>query len=130
MKKKFSQKTSGKKRRFLFYGIINVIITNLVLQGLLLVTSTSLSTFLSQIVNVTLGFFLYGKLVFKVNSFKRVSAIQYASLAVLIWLINWSGISILTELGLSPNFSAVLLVPILAAFSYTAQKFLIFKIHT
>jgi len=127
MNNKISAKTSGKKRRFLLYGSLNLIITNLALQALLLATSTSLATFLSQIVNVTLGFLFYGKLVFKVNKLRRKSALLYALLAILIWLINWSGISLLTRIGFSTNLSAALLVPILAGFSYTSQKFLIFK---
>ena len=129
MNKKFLAKTSGKKRRFLVYGSINVIITNLVLQALLLVTSTSVATFLSQFINVTIGFLFYGKLVFKVNKLQRTSAFLYAILATLIWLVNWSGISLLIDIGLSPNLSAILLVPILAAFSYIIQRFLIFKNH-
>ena len=127
MNKKLLAKTSGKKRRFLLYGSLNVIITNLVLQSLLLATSTSIATFLSQIVNVTLGFLFYGKLVFKVDKLQRKSALLYALLAIFIWLINWSGISLLSKFGFSPNLSAFLLVPILAGFSYTSQRLFIFK---
>jgi len=59
-------RSPGRKRRFLGYGAFNVLLTNLALQALLLVAHTGLATFLSQLLNVALGFVLYGKKVFRV----------------------------------------------------------------
>ena len=119
--------TSGRKRRFLGYGALNVLLTNLALQGLLLVAHTGLATFLSQLLNVGLGFVLYGKRVFRVERLQKRSALSYGLLALLLWWCNWAGISLLSGWGLQRNLAALLLVPLLAALSYTAQKLVVFR---
>ena len=118
---------SGRKRRFLGYGALNVLVTNLVLQGLLLVLGTGLATFLSQLLNVGLGFVLYGKRVFRVERLQKRSALSYALMALCIWWCNWAGISLLSGWGLSRNLAALLLIPVLAALSYTVQKLVVFR---
>ena len=120
-------KGSGRKRRFLGYGALNVLATNLVLQGLLLVMGTGLATFLSQLLNVGLGFVLYGKRVFRVERLKKRSALSYALMALLLWWCNWAGIDWLAALGLTRNVAALMLIPVLAALSYTVQKLVIFR---
>ena len=118
---------SGRKRRFLGYGALNVLATNLVLQGLLLVLGTGLATFLSQLLNVALGFVLYGKRVFRVERLQKRSALSYALMALGLWWCNWAGISLLAGWGLSRNLAALLLIPVLAALSYTVQKLVVFR---
>jgi len=118
---------SGRKRRFLGYGTLNVLATNLVLQGLLLVMGTGLATFLSQLLNVGLGFVLYGKRVFRVERLQKRSALSYAVMALLLWWCNWAGIDWLAGLGLTRNLAALLLIPVLAAVSYAVQKLVIFR---
>ena len=117
---------SGRKRRFLGYGALNVLATNLVLQGLLLVLGTGLATFLSQLLNVGLGFVLYGKRVFRVDRLQKRSALSYAIMALLLWWCNWAGIDWLAVFGFTRNLAALLLIPVLAAVSYAVQKLLIF----
>ena len=117
---------SGRKRRFLGYGALNVLATNLVLQGLLLVMGTGLATFLSQLLNVGLGFVLYGKRVFRVDRLQKRSALSYAIMALLLWWCNWAGIDWLAVFGFTRNLAALLLIPVLAAVSYAVQKLLIF----
>ena len=118
---------SGRKRRFLGYGALNVLVTNLALQGLLLVLGTALATFLSQLLNVGLGFVLYGKRVFRVERLQKRSALSYALMALGLWWCNWAGISLLAGWGLSRNLAALLLIPVLAALSYTVQKLVVFR---
>jgi hypothetical protein len=118
---------SGRKRRFLGYGALNVLATNLALQGLLLVLGTGLATFLSQLLNVGLGFVLYGKRVFRVERLQTRSALSYALMALGLWWCNWAGISLLAGWGLSRNLAALLLIPVLAALSYTVQKLVVFR---
>ena len=118
---------SGRKRRFLGYGALNVLATNLVLQGLLLVMATGLATFLSQLLNVGLGFVLYGKRVFRVERLQKRSALSYALMALGLWWCNWAGISLLAGWGLSRNLAALLLIPVLAALSYTVQKLVVYR---
>ena len=120
-------KGSGRKRRFLGYGALNVLATNVVLQGLLLVMGTGLATFLSQLLNVGLGFVLYGKRVFRVERLQKRSALSYALMALCLWWCNWAGISWLVRWGLSRNLAALLLIPVLAALSYTVQKLVVFR---
>jgi hypothetical protein len=120
-------KGSGRKRRFLGYGALNVLATNLALQGLLLVLGTGLATFLSQLLNVGLGFVLYGKRVFRVERLQKRSALSYALMALGLWWCNWAGLSLLAGWGLSRNLAALLLIPVLAALSYTVQKLVVFR---
>ena len=120
-------KGSGRKRRFLGYGALNVLATNVALQGLLLVMGTGLATFLSQLLNVGLGFVLYGKRVFRVERLQKSSALSYAVMALSLWWCNWAGISWLARWGLSRNLAALLLIPVLAALSYTVQKLVVFR---
>ena len=118
---------SGRKRRFLGYGALNVLLTNLVLQGLLLVLNTGLATLLSQLLNVGLGFVLYGKRVFRVERLLKRAAFRYLLLALLLWWANWAGIAALVSSGLQRNLAALLLVPLLAALSYSVQKLVVFR---
>ena len=121
------QKSSGRKRRFLGYGALNVLATNLALQALLLVIGTGMATFLSQLLNVGLGFVLYGKRVFRVERLQKRSVLFYALMALLLWWCNWAGIDWLAGLGLTRNLAALMLIPLLAAFSYAVQKLVIFR---
>ena len=120
-------KDSGRKRRFLGYGALNVLATNAVLQGLLLVMGRGLATFLSQLLNVGLGFFLYGKRVFRVERLQKRSALSYALMALFLWWCNWAGIDWFAGLGLTRNLAALILIPVLAALSYAVQKLVIFR---
>jgi putative flippase GtrA len=119
--------TSGRKRRFLGYGALNVLITNLLLQLLLLVLHTGLATLLSQLLNVGLGFVLYGKKVFRVERLQKRAALRYGLLAVLLWWANWAGITGLAGWGLQRNLAALAMIPLLAAVSYSAQKWVVFR---
>ena len=120
-------KRTGRKRRFLGYGALNVLVTNLVLQGLLLVMGTGFATFLSQILSVLLGFVLYGKRVFRVDRLQKRSALSYSVMALALWWCNWAGIRLLAGWGLSRNLAALLLIPLLASLSYTAQNLVVFR---
>jgi hypothetical protein len=118
--------TSGRKRRFLGYGALNVLFTNLVLQLLLLVLHTGLATLLSQLLNVGLGFVLYGKKVFRLERLQKRAALRCGLLALLLWWANWAGITGLAGWGLQRNLAALALVPVLAGFSCIIQKIFVF----
>ena len=64
-KLKFLNKSE--KFRFLIYGTINTLTTNIILQFFLLISSVPIATFISQGSNLLIGFFLYGKRVFKIK---------------------------------------------------------------
>jgi putative flippase GtrA len=117
----------GLKRRFLAFGLLNIVITNLILQLLLMISlATGLATLLSQLLNVCLGYVLYGTKVFRVERLDQRSAAVYGLLALLLWCGNWAGITGLALLGWPRSASALALIPVLAAFSYLAQKHLVF----
>mgnify|MGYP001205926359 CR=1 FL=1 len=61
---------NDEKRLFLIFGVVNFLITNLILQILLLLSPTFVATVFSQLVNVIIGFYLYGEKVFK---FKKLN---------------------------------------------------------
>ena len=116
----------GRKRRFLAYGVFNVLLTNILLQVLLVVAPIGLATLLSQAFNVVLGFVVYGKRVFRVDRLRKRSAVRYGFMALLLWCCNWFGINAIVQFGLPRNLAALILIPPLAGFSYGAQKFLVF----
>ncbi len=116
----------GRKGRFVFWGFINIVLTNLVLQLLLLILNVSFATFISQIINATLGYLLYAKKVFRVEKYNYRSALFYLLLVLIIWNLNWKFIEKLIYLGLNKNLAALLLIPFLAIISYISQRYIIF----
>ena len=127
---KYLSQTKGQKRLFLFFGIINMVITNLFLQLFLSKSfiSTSTATLAAQMLNMFLGYFIYSKLVFKNhNIFIKKFFIKYLLLMSTIWLTNFSCIELLKFAGFARNISALTLVPILAFVSFIVQKYYIFK---
>ena len=113
--------------RFLFFGFINVVLSNLILQVLLLFISPFKATFLSQTVNFLLGYYLYSRKVFKIKKLMIKFLFKYFILVILLWNINWILIEYFYSLGISKNFFALVLVPFLALISYISQKYVVFK---
>ena len=126
----FLRNTKGQKRIFLFFGIINMIITNFFLQFFLRNSfiSTSSATLWSQAINMFLGYLLYSKLVFKSqNIFLKKFIIKYFLLMTIIWFTNFYFIELLEFAGFTRNIAALIIVPPLAFISFIAQRYLIFK---
>ena len=117
----------GRKRRFLLYGGLNVLITNAALQLLLPLLPIGLATLLSQLINFGLGYVLYGKGVFRVDRLGRRSAAAYGLVSALVWGVNWGGIRLLSGEGVNRNLAALLLVPVLPLISYGLQKRFVFR---
>ena len=122
----FQKKPLGKKRLFLFYGSLNFLITNLVLQLLLVITPIYLATILSQITNLIIGFYLYGKHVFKLKKLNLTNFSRYIFLASFNWFLNFLSISIMFRNGINKNLAAIIALPFLVAISYYFQKKFIF----
>ena len=123
---KQNKKEIQEKKLFIFFGVLNVFFTNIILQITLTFFSTFLATFLSQLFNLNFGFYIYGKKVFKVNKLKKSYFINYFLLNIFLWNINWCIISFLTIFNISKNISALALVPFLALLSYLYQKYVVF----
>ena len=120
---------TGQKRRFGVAGIVNVLITNAVLQVLLAssVVSVPAATLTSQVVNTTVGYVIYGKMVFKSAALRHhLSVIKYIILMTGIWLLNTIGIALGAALSINKNLAAVGMIPVLAVLSFLGQKYWIF----
>lgn len=122
--------TSGRKRRFGAAGLVNVAITNLVLQALLSSSAASVlvATLVSQALNTVLGYSIYGKVVFRAKGLRNLRpALKYLTLMTAIWLINSFIIEALAHYGFNRNIAAAAAIPLLAVLSYAGQKTWVFK---
>ena len=124
--KYFKLLSKGRKRLFLFYGIANFLITNSVLHILLLVIPIFLATIVSQLTNLVIGFYLYGKKVFKMNNltFKELS--KYILLSSFIWILNYTSIKFMYDNGINKNLAAIFNIPFLVLISYFFQRKYVF----
>ena len=121
MKNILRSQTKGEKRLFLTFGILNFLITNLVLQISLFLIPTLFATVLSQTVNILIGYFLYGKKVFKFV-FRK-----YLLLALILWMLNFFLIQSLFYVGVNKNITGICVIPLLVIISYLTQRNFVFK---
>lgn len=117
----------SEKKLFIFFGIINLLITTLVLQISLFLMPTLFATLLSQLVNLIVGYFLYGKKVFNVKKLNNLIFKRYFLLSTFIWVLNYLLIKSISNLGLNKNLIAFLILPLIVSISYFYQKFYVFK---
>ena len=76
------------KVRFLLFGSLNVLATNILLQILLVLIKIHQATFISQVFNLLVGFYLYRNKVFKSNNFRKRAFLNYLILSISSWQIN------------------------------------------
>ena len=124
--KNFKLSLQGRKRLFLFYGITNLLITNSVLHLLLLIIPIYLATIISQISNLIIGFYLYGKKVFKMKKLTYKEFKKYILLASFNWTLNYLSIRLMYENGINKNLAAIITIPFLVLISYSFQRKYIF----
>ena len=118
------------KRKFLFAGLLNVLFTNIALQIFLYsnLFNISISTLLSQIINMVFGYFIYSKFIFRVRNSKNFLFIKrYSFLMIILWILNTLGIKAIVSVSVSSNTSALIMIPMLATISYIIQKIWVFK---
>ena len=127
MKNILRSQTKGEKRLFLTFGILNFLITNLVLQISLFLIPTLFATVLSQIANILTGYFLYGKKVFKLNELNKFVFRKYLLLALILWMLNFFLIQSLFYVGVNKNITAIFIIPLLVIISYLSQRNFVFK---
>ncbi len=109
--------------RFIIVGLLTTLLTNILLQTFITVMPLWLSTFSSQIFNLIFGFFAYSYLVFKVKNIFFRQFIKFIILAFLTWQINRFFIYLLFYyLNINIRIAALLVIPILALFSFFFQK--------
>ncbi len=115
-------------KKFLVYGILNFAITNIILQILLLYINVWNSAILSQIFNSIIGYTLYSRYVFKIDTYKYYFFIKYILFAFVTYILNAKLIIFIsTNFLISRNLAAFTLVPFLACFSFFSQKLFVFK---
>ena len=114
------------KRRYFIFGIFNTLISNTILQILLLFFQISKATFISQSISLIIGFYVHGRLVFRNSQLSFLKFLKYFISAFLLWIINWGGIYLISNYGINKNLSALILIPFLALISYLIQKNLVF----
>ena len=120
----------GFKRRFFIAGLLNIFLTNLLLQALLFSGFISLGacTLISQLFNGMAGYMIYGKFVFASQALRTFSKpVRYLGLMTSLWLLNWTGIYVLQGFNLSKNAGGLLMIIPLAAYSYTLQRRWVFN---
>lgn len=120
-------KNGGEKRLFLSFGIFNFLLTNFVLQVLLLLIPTILATVISQLVNLILGYYLYGQKVFKFSRLSKLTFFKYLFLAFVLWILNFGLIQYFFYNGFNKNITAILIIPLLVLISYLSQKYFVFR---
>ena len=123
--RKFESK--GEKRLFLVFGIFNLLITNIVLQILLFLIPTLFATVLSQTVNILIGYFIYGKKVFKLKELNKFIFRKYLVLASILWMLNFFLIQSFFYIGVNKNITAIFVIPLLVGISYLSQRNFVFK---
>jgi hypothetical protein len=118
-------KHRGQKRRFGLAGLVNVILTNIILQALLASSflTVATATFISQLFNGVLGYSLYGKLFFRANGLRSAPPLlRYTIMMALLWGSNTVGILAAQRLGIGRHAGALVMIPVLAAISYGLQN--------
>ena len=120
-------KNGGEKRLFLLFGIFNFLITNFVLQFLLLLIPTILATVISQLTNLIIGYYLYGQKVFKFARLSKFVFFKYLFLAFILWILNFGLIEYFFYYGFNKNITAMFIIPLLVLISYLSQKYFVFR---
>ena len=115
------------KKLFMFYGIINFLITHSIFHFLLLIIPILLATIIYHISNLLLGYYFYGKKVFMAKKLTIRKLKRYILFSLFTWFINFSLIKFMYEIGINKNLAALLTIPLLVLVSYYFQKNFIFK---
>ena len=117
------------RSKFLFFGFLNFLITQIILGINLLLMPVYIATFISMTINVIIGYFVYSKFVFNYeNRYSSKIFSLYILYAILIWLINWFTINFFyLTFNINKNITAILILPFLVIFSYLVQKLIIFR---
>jgi len=113
---------------FLLLGLINFLITNLILQISLFFLPIWISTLISQSTNYLLGFNLYGKFVFKKSILNKTIALKYILISIFSWIINTLFIYLIFKFSsFNEGLAAIMVIPIIVIYSFLAQKYYVFK---
>ena len=105
-----TSKNKGQKRLFLAFGVLNFLVTNLTLQVLLFLIPTIFATISSQLINLIIGYYLYGKRVFKIDKLNNSVLKKYVFLSSILWLLNFVLIQSFFYYGVNKNLTAIFII--------------------
>ena len=108
---------------FIFFGVINTILSNSLLLLLLAILPIGISAFFSQIFHAFLGYISNKYVVFK----RTGNTSSYVTLVILSWLMQWILLKIIMYYGVQKEVAILFTIPIIAISSFTIQKTIIFK---
>tara|TARA_Y100001933_G_C18899253_1_gene521781 strand:- start:289 stop:657 length:369 start_codon:yes stop_codon:yes gene_type:complete len=109
--------------KFIFFGTLLTLLSNILLLLLLFIFPVGLATFINQTL-----YAYFGYLANKYGVFRRKGKpIAYSLLVILSWFIHWFLIKTISSLGFSSTIAVVISIPFMATFSFLSQKFIIFK---
>ena len=118
---------------FLIYGFVNFLATNLLLVGLLSISSpTFIASGFAVLFNFLFGYFLNRNLVFSrrdwLHKNNKYYMLKYGIVALGSWFIYMICIPLICELlNTTKSISAITLIPVLTIYSYFMQSRLVFN---
>ena len=115
------------KKEFLKTAIFVWSTNQIILHFSLLFLPIAISVFISNICSVPIQYYFYGKNVFNLKYPDYRTAKKFVIFFISLWAINTFGTSLIHNLGINKNISAVLMIPLLASISFLLQKNYVFK---
>lgn len=108
---------------FIFFGTVNTLITNIFLQILINLFPLWISTFLSQLLCLIIGFFTYSFFVYQVKKISIKQFMKFLILSIFSWNLNAILILFMNNiLNINIRLSALLALPFIALLSFFFQK--------
>ena len=109
--------------KFLIAGTLNAILSNAFLLILLELTNVGLATFLTDLLNSLIAYFLSSISVFK----KKGRIMKFVNFITFSWLLEWYLLELLLNEGYTKFISIIILAPFFALLSYSLQKYYVFR---
>ena len=109
--------------KFIVGGLLNTIISSLLLLLLLDFTNVGLATLITDLFHSFLAYFISSRKIF----YKKGRSKKYIIFIIVTWLLEWYLLESLISLDFSKITSIIILAPIMALISYSLQKFYVFR---
>ena len=117
----------NQEKKFIINAIAVWGLSQIVLHVLLIIFNVFVATFASQIIYTIIGYVFYGKNVFNIRKHNNSLLLKFLIVAIFLLIVNYNGINLLNLIINNKNISAIIMIPILASFSFLLQKYFVFK---
>tara|TARA_B100000212_G_C27363601_1_gene529324 strand:- start:720 stop:1094 length:375 start_codon:yes stop_codon:yes gene_type:complete len=117
----------NQEKKFIINAIAVWGLSQIVLHVLLIIFNVFVATFASQIIYTIIGYVFYGKNVFNIRKHNNSLFLKFLIVAIFLLIVNYNGINLLNLIINNKNISAIIMIPILASFSFLLQKYFVFK---